>query len=298
MRRGNRAVARRVAGAVAGSRWLRRGRELWLANEQDHMLPLSRWDKLLAGAHLVLSDYAAGTFPPPERTSCEVHQAEIAYRFQNPRRSAEAVTESEMRKPFWSSRSVRMYLPDVVRMCTFLDRCGVIPPGKVLELGCGTGWFSEFLALLRYSVVGTTLSPHEVEDARKRIRGNEIRGTRVDLEFREAPMEDVDAQVADLAPFDAVLVYEALHHAHDWRAALRASFACLAPGGWLFVFGEPNILHTFVSHRVARLKGTHEIGMRRSHLLAEMRACGFEKRKVLRNRPGLFLRRHWIAAQK
>jgi SAM-dependent methyltransferase len=51
--------------------------------------------------------------------------------------------------------------------------------------------------------------------------------------------------------FDGVFVFEALHHAFDWRQAIQASFHCLKEGGWLVLANEPNLLHTYISYRVA-----------------------------------------------
>jgi hypothetical protein len=98
--------------------------------------------------------------------------------------------------------------------------------------------------------------------------------------------------------FDCVFVYEALHHAFDWKQTLRASAAILKSGGWLLIAGEPNRMHTFISYRVATLSRTHEIGFSRSALVKELKASGFSEVKVLQpsfdNRVSPF----WIMARK
>jgi hypothetical protein len=60
-------VLRQAAGVVAGSALLRHGKRLWLANEKNWSMPLSKWDKLWAGAYLILKGYSAGLFPPTVR---------------------------------------------------------------------------------------------------------------------------------------------------------------------------------------------------------------------------------------
>jgi ubiquinone/menaquinone biosynthesis C-methylase UbiE len=55
-------------------------------------------------------------------------------------------------------------------------------------------------------------------------------------------MEEVCAATEHLGPFDAVFVYEALHHAYDWRKACAEAYRCLKPGGWFLLCNEPNLL--------------------------------------------------------
>ena len=112
------------------------------------------------------------------------------------------------------------------------------------------------------------------------------------------PMEQIDRARGQRPPYDAVYVYEALHHAFSWREAIEASHECLKPGGWLLICEEPNVLHTFVSYRVSRLANTHEIGFSGSELLRHLRVTGFRPVRVLRNRVGLLVRPHWNAARK
>jgi len=64
------------------------------------------------------------------------------------------------------------------------------------------------------------------------------------------------------------------------------------------ICNEPNILHTWVGSRVARVANIHEIGFGRSALLRALKQSGFRRTRVLRNRCHLFVRHHWIAAQK
>jgi 2-polyprenyl-3-methyl-5-hydroxy-6-metoxy-1,4-benzoquinol methylase len=157
---------------------------------------------------------------------------------------------------------------------------------------------AEFLALSGYSVVGTTIAPNDIQIAEKRVAAFRARGLPELLSFKISPMESVNTALDSLTDFDGVYVFEALHHAFDWRSAIRASFDCLKPGGWLVLANEPNLLHTFISYRVARLSNTHEIGMSRKLILAEMRRCGFRETKVVGPRFNNLVSPHWIAARK
>ena len=179
-----------------------------------------------------------------------------------------------------------------------LEEAGIAPPSKLLELGGGTGWTAEFLCQMGFDVLSTTLSPTDVEMANKRLESLRVRGLQVRLRFQVCPMETVADHVKGQSPFDAVFVYEALHHAFDWRAAVTSAFECLRPGGWLLICGEPNLLHTAVSYRVAKLASTHEIGFRKRELVAHLRQTGFRKLLSRGKRPGLLFRPHWLMAQR
>jgi protein-L-isoaspartate O-methyltransferase len=291
-------MKRQLARMLAYSPLLKRGRRLWEQNEHDFDLPLSNVDKVLVGTHVILKDYATGLFPPIFEEQQKAYDGEIGYRHSLPGMDASNVTDIEMRKPFWFGPQVRRSLKSFSRLMSAFERLGIEPPQKILELGCGWGWMAEFLALMKFQVVATTISPHDVGDAQARVKSLEAKHLKVQLEYRVAPMESIDRAVSDRLPFDAVFVYEALHHAFDWRASLQASYYCLKPGGWLVIADEPNALHTCISYRIGKLSNTHEIGLRRSAMRKHLTSVGFRKFVVLRNRVGFFVRPHWIACQK
>src|SRR2546428_6810667 len=106
---------------------------------------------------------------------------------------------------------------------------------------------AEFLAMSGYSVVGTSIAPNEIALANVRAESFRRKGLKNELSFKASPMESVDGALSDAHGFDGVLVFEALHHAFDWRQAIAAAYRCLKPGGWLVLANEPNVLHTFIS---------------------------------------------------
>ncbi len=105
------------------------------------------------------------------------------------------------------------------------------PPARVLDMGCGTGWTTEFLSRSGYDVVGLDIAPDMIELARSVPARGEIT-------FVVADYESVPA----MEPFDAVLFFDSLHHADDERRALQAAFDALAPGG-VVVLSEPGVGH-------------------------------------------------------
>jgi 2-polyprenyl-3-methyl-5-hydroxy-6-metoxy-1,4-benzoquinol methylase len=290
-------VTQRAAGALARSFLFRRGKRLFELNSKNWDLQLSKWDKLCAGGWVILSDYAAGVFPPKFSDRQATHLAEKAYRFSIPGVEAAEVARREMTKPFSPGRGCHHSLKDFMQLAACLEDVGLRPPAKLLELGCGGGWTAEFLAMTGFNVVATTISEDDVVDASRRIRSIEAKGLVPSLKFLASPMESVHKTV-EPGSFDGVIVYEALHHAFDWQQALASASACVRDGGWFLICGEPNVLHTFISYRVAKLSNTHEIGFSRRELMTELRNAGFRKMISAGPKCHCWFRPHWLLAQK
>ncbi len=291
---------RRAADSLARSRWLKRGRVLWEANLADLSLAgraWSKWDKLHAGSYIILRDYADGLFPPryPDREA--VYRAEAAVP-DRPGLPAEELLAGAMRKPHGNADSTAHHLGDFLHLHRAMEERGVRPPQRLLELGCGPGWLSELMALQGFDVTATSVRAEDREFIEKHAAAIRAKGLVVQLEFRECPMEFVGQKLTDVAPFQAVFVYEALHHAFSWEETIASVWKILEPGGWFFICGEPNVMHTFISYRVGRLLNWHEVGLSRRALRSRLRDCGFTEIKVLRNRFDDRVRPHWLAARR
>lgn len=273
------------------------GRNLYAENSKDWNLPLSKIDKLLVGSWLILDDYSKGIFPPTFSDQQKAYQAEKDYRFSIPGMLTEQVKHNNMTKPFWFGKGGRGYLDQFVQLSLRLEKMGIKPPTKILELGCGSGWMAEFLATMGFDVCATTISEDDVSDAVCRIKSLEIKGLSPALRFVAAPMESVHLSTGTDS-FDAVFVYEALHHAFNWRHAIQSSHTCLRKGGWLLICNEPNLLHTFISYRVAKLSNTHEIGFSKKELVNELHKTGFRKIVSCGAKMHFWFRPHWLLAQK
>jgi 2-polyprenyl-3-methyl-5-hydroxy-6-metoxy-1,4-benzoquinol methylase/glycosyltransferase involved in cell wall biosynthesis len=110
-----------------------------------------------------------------------------------------------------------------------------LPAGsRLLDVGCGSGWLSEYFARLGYDVTGIDISPELIEIARARLAAVPF-----DVDH-ETPLRcrflvhDAESLPLD-EKFDAVVCYDSLHHFEDERAVFRNLAAMTRTGGALFI---------------------------------------------------------------
>jgi len=128
------------------------------------------------------------------------------------------------------------------RAALIARRAGLRPGMKVMEVGCGTGMFTEMFAAHGCRILAVDISADLLEKA----RGRNLPPDRVT--FENVTFE----QASHRGPFDAVIGSSVLHHL-TIPESLRKIFDLLLPGGVL-CFAEPNMLnpHVFAERRFRR----------------------------------------------
>lgn len=164
-------------------------------------------------------------------------------------------------KPF-SDASRWTYLLDVGQILKLLPP----PPARLLDLGAGSGWTSEMFARSGYGVLGLDIAPDMIELARRRT--NESLALHFEVCDYEKPF--------DFGEFDAVVIYDALHHADDERGVLVNAFRSLKTGG-VFISVEPGVGHstTEATRDVVAKFGTTEKDMPYRHQARLLGDVGF-----------------------
>jgi SAM-dependent methyltransferase len=170
----------------------------------------------------------------------------------------------EASKPFAADPAHFVEWATVARM---IQAVGLPKGARIIDVGCGGGWTSLFLAEAGYSVLGYDLVPANVELARERAARWSS-----SARFEVADMEDLPPG----EPADAALLFEALHHSTRHRTALEAISRRLRPGGWL-VLGEATWLHRLSpeAKRVTRERGWFEWGFTWRGLRRDLHRAGF-----------------------
>jgi SAM-dependent methyltransferase len=155
---------------------------------------------------------------------------------------------------------------------------------QVLDVGCGPGWLSEFLARCGYWVTGIDVSEDMVEIARERIAA-------IDSPIGESvePLGEFHAmQVRELPwveRFDAAILYDTMHHFDEEVETLRTIQRSLVPGGRIYIRegarprpgseAERNLIAEMRQH------GTLESPFDPAYLVDVVREAGFERVKRL-----------------
>jgi SAM-dependent methyltransferase len=147
-------------------------------------------------------------------------------------------------------------------------------PARVLDMGCGGGWTSSFMARSGYEVIGQDISPDMVELAREYQAINSPDSA---LSFRCGDFEFAEEEGA----FDAVVFFDSLHHADDEQAAIETAYRALKPGGVLITH-EPGEGHATATHSLEAiaLYGVTEKDMPPHLIIRHGKQAGFSHSRV------------------
>jgi SAM-dependent methyltransferase len=181
------------------------------------------------------------------------------------RRIGDAGIAHSLGKPFSDSTGPRLLI-EIGAVLSLLPP----PPGRLIDLGCGTGWTSSFFARCGYDVLGLDLSPEAVDAARHEF-------VLPNLEFEVHDYEDE----WNSADFDGAVFFDSLHHAADERSALRTAHAALRVGGACVVC-EPGRGHATSATSVEASEGfgVRERDMPPQLVIDAALAVGFSRAEV------------------
>jgi SAM-dependent methyltransferase len=159
-----------------------------------------------------------------------------------------------------------------------VDHLGLGVRAQVLDVGCGPGWLSEFLARCGYWVTGVDVSEAMVRIARERIAAIEEpigEGIEAVAEFHAMPVRELPWRHR----FDAALLYDAMHHFDDELETLRVIRRTLVPGGRIFIHEGVRPAEGSEGERqlIAEMEeyGTLESPFDPQYLVAVLREAGF-----------------------
>ena len=158
----------------------------------------------------------------------------------------------------------------------------LLPPGaRVLDVGCGSGWFAAALRDAGFAVVGIDVAAEALRRARERASGVEFVLT---AEGEELPFES--------ASFGAAWLGEVLEHVQDGIGLLEEVARVLEPGGSLVVSTPDHPWALRARFAVSRPAFERHFDPRSDHvrfftaasLRTLLEVCGFEDVAVARDR--------------
>jgi SAM-dependent methyltransferase len=99
---------------------------------------------------------------------------------------------------------------------------------RILDAGCGSGWYAERLIERGAIVDAVDASAAMVDYARRRL---ETKGLHTKANLAVADL--ADRLPFDNSIFDGVVSPLVMHYMRDWRPALKEMWRVLKPGGWI-----------------------------------------------------------------
>jgi len=197
----------------------------------------------------------------------------------------------EVNKPFSDPEGLSGDL--LMAAGTMIKLLHLRPEASVLDLGCGSGWTSILLARCGLQVTGLDLNPASLETGRRNAEAIGIPVTFINADMQDFAVDQL---------YDAVVIFDALHHSLRERSVLSRAESALRPGGKI-ILCEQNypdedrvgILTHEAAAQTMRKHGTLEKGLGTRHMIRALFDCGFELATVFTAQSHY---RTWIVARK
>ena len=210
------------------------GLECWAANEVAASTA-SPWADPLTGEQLTMTRTAAVN---PVTGACYPVEEGIPRLFvptegvTNDQDATEIVKQFYEKTPFpnYDHIDSSRALLEKARQGTFARLLGEQIPfdARVVEIGCGTGQLTNFLAIAHRTVLGTDMSLNSLRLAQKFKEANELeRATFAQMNLFRPALKD--------GFFDVVISNGVLHHTSDCRAAFQRIGRLAKPGGYVII---------------------------------------------------------------
>lgn len=184
------------------------------------------------------------------------------------RRIPEEALVQSLGKPFTQDDRGRLLMEIGIVISLLPD-----PPARIIDLGCGTGWTSSFLAQCGYEVLGVDFSPEAIEAGSVAHR---VPGLTFLAHDWDEPLPTSSGS------FDAAVFFDSLHHSENELHPLRTAYAALHNGG-VCVACEPGTGHAVSAGSVHAVEtfGVNERDMTPRQIMTAGTTVGFRSASVL-----------------
>ena len=131
-------------------------------------------------------------------------------------------------KPFSDPENLGSLLSAMAAIFTLMPKNSV----KVVDLGCGSGWTSDFYAKAGHNVTGIDISKPAITAAIGFFKRDNL--SFLCCDFDKMPFKD---------EFDVAIFNDSLHHTDDEKETLKSVYKILKPGG-IIIICEPGVGHS------------------------------------------------------
>ena len=172
-------------------------------------------------------------------------------------------------KPF-SDQECSKYLFEIGAVLSLLPP----PPGRLLDIGCGTGWTSRFFAKRGYQVLGIDICEDAIREAAKMAEVENLQNLRFEVgDYEEGRFKQ---------DFDCAVFFDSLHHAVDEQLAVNMAYGALKPGG-VCVTSEPGTGHQDQPHSIEAMErfNVTEKDMPPKKIIQLGKKAGFQQFRVV-----------------
>jgi len=143
-----------------------------------------------------------------------------------------------LNKPFSDHENLGSLLSDMAAIFTLMPK-GVV---RVADLGCGSGWTSDFYARAGHDVIGIDISKPAIDAATGFFLRPNL--SFICCDFDKMPFVD---------EFDVAIFSDSLHHTDDEMKTLKSVYKILKPGGTIIIC-EPGMGHSKSPSSVEAIK--------------------------------------------
>lgn len=228
----------------------------------------------LPGEFRVVQCRACGlmrTDPRPTRESIGYYYPDTYGPHRNTAGGDPVVSGSPSRRSRLAGRIARFLYRDVFVFHT--ETVPPLAPGRMLEVGCGTGAFLRKMAAQGWDVEGLEFSERAAETARS-----------FGCAVRTGSLEDFPDPGRK---YDLIVLWMVLEHLHDPALGLRKLRRWLSSGGWL-VFSVPNAgsleFRLFREHWYALQLPTHLYHFTPGTARLLLERCGWRAERIFHQR--------------
>ncbi|NTW61858.1 methyltransferase domain-containing protein [Candidatus Saccharibacteria bacterium] len=174
--------------------------------------------------------------------------------------------EFTLNKPFSDIENVGTLLSDIAAIFTLLPK----EVSNIADLGCGSGWTSDFYARAGHHVTGIDISKPAIDAAKMNFKRDNLSFSCSD--FDKMRFKD---------DFDVAIFSDSLHHTDDEGETLKSVYKILKPGGKIIIC-EPGTGHSKSAGSLEAVKkyGVSERDMPPRLSVGSLKAAGFNNIRV------------------